>query len=137
MKIIERNSAHKQNTSERLIALQAAERLFSTWDRTRSEVVNVVVTTILFLFPESQVLLKELDNWFSITEIILLKLVDLVKSILECAVGELASHLVVFHDFVVENGEVKGETELDGVAWGQGNLVCLIVSFERILLYLL
>ena len=114
-----------------------AEKLFSTWDQTRSEVVDVIVTTILFFFPKSQVLLKELDNWFGITEIILLKLINLVKSILKCTVSELASHLMVLHDFVVENGKIKGETELDGVAGGQSNLVCLIVSFERILLYLL
>jgi hypothetical protein len=49
-------------------------------------------------------------------------------------VSELAGSLVVLHDFVVEDGKVKGETELDGVARGKGDLVSLIVGLEGVLL---
>jgi hypothetical protein len=41
---------------------------------------------------------------------------------------------MVLHHLVVEDGEVKGEAELDGVAWGKGDLVGLIVSLEGSLL---
>jgi len=34
----------------------------------------------------------------------------------------------------VEDGEVEGEAELDGVARGQGDLVSLVVGLERVLL---
>jgi hypothetical protein len=58
---------------------------------------------LLFVFPESKVLLEEFDNALGITEVILLELVDLVKSILESLVSELAGSLVVLHNFVVED----------------------------------
>jgi len=45
-------------------------------------------------------------------------------------VSKLAGSLVVLHDLVVENGEVKGKAELDGVAWGEGNLVGLVVCLK-------
>ena len=55
---------------------------------------------------------------------------------MECLVSELAGSLVVLHHLVVEDGEVKGETELDGVAWGKRDLVGLVVGFESVLLHL-
>lgn len=103
---------------------------------TRSEVVDVVVLA-LFLLPESQVLLEELNDGLGISEVVLLELVDLVKSILESLVSELAGGLVVLHDFVVEDGEVEGKTELDWVAWWEGDLVSLVVGLEGVLLDLL
>ena len=51
-------------------------------------------------------------------------------------VSELTGSFVVFHNFVVEDGEVKGEAELDGVAWGQLDLVSLVVSLKSLLLNL-
>ncbi len=62
-----------------------------------------MVVTILFLLPEGQVLLKELDDALSITEIVLFKLVNLVQSILEGLVSKFAGSLVFFHDFIVED----------------------------------
>jgi hypothetical protein len=45
-------------------------------------------------------------------------------------VSELAGSFVVLHHLVVEDGEVECETELDGVARGEGDLVGFIVSLE-------
>ena len=44
---------------------------------------------------------------------------------------------MVLHGFVVEDGEVKGESELDGVARGEGDGVGLVVSGKGSLLDLL
>jgi len=65
----------------------------------------LVVALFLFL-PQCQVFLKELDYALSITEVIFLKLVNLVESILKCLISEFAGSLVVLHYFVVENGEI-------------------------------
>jgi len=98
-----------------------------------SQVIDRVIA-LLFLLPEGEVLLEELDNALGITEVVLLELVNLVESGLESEVSELAGLLVVLHDLVVEHGEVEGEAELDGVAWGQGDLIGLVVSFKSFLL---
>jgi len=100
-----------------------------------SEVVDVVVAFLLL--PEGQVLLEELDDALGVTEVVLLELVDLVERILEGLVSELAGSLVVLHHLVVEDGEVQGEAELDGVAGGQGDLVGLVLGLESVLLDLL
>jgi len=39
---------------------------------------------------------------------------------------------VVLHDLVVEDGEVEGEAELDGVAGRQGDLVGCVVGLEGV-----
>ena len=93
-----------------------------------------MVVTILFLLPEGQVLLKELDDALGITEVVFLELVDLVEGFLEGVVSELAGNLVVLHHFIVEHREVQGQAELDGVAWGECNLVGLFVGVEGLLL---
>jgi hypothetical protein len=99
--------------------------------------VDLVAVVLLFLLPEGQVLLEELDDALCVTEIVFLEFINLVESFLKGAVGELAGGLVVFHHLVVEDREVKGETKLDGVAWWELNLVSFVVSFERVLLDLL
>ena len=66
----------------------------------------LVITFLLFL-PEGQVFLKELNDALGVTEVILLELVDLLESVLESLVSKLTSGLVVFHNFVVEDGEVE------------------------------
>ena len=100
----------------------------------RSEIVDLVIA--ILVLPQGQVLLKEFNNALGITEVILLKLVNLIESILEGLVSELTGSLVVLHNFVVEDGEVKGEAELDGIAWGQLDLVSLVVSLKSLLLNL-
>ena len=64
-----------------------------------SQVLNGVVV-VLLLFPEGQVLLKELDDGLSIPEVILGEVINLLKRLLEGAVGKIACLLVVLHEFV-------------------------------------
>jgi hypothetical protein len=99
----------------------------------KSEVIDCVVTG-LFLLPEGQILLEELNDTLGITEVVLLELVDFVEGLLESLVGEIAGDLVILHDLIVEDREVKGKAELDGVARGERNLVGFLVGLESVLL---
>ena len=105
--------------------------------RSTSQVIDLVVITFFLFLPESQVLLEELNDALGVTEVILLELVDLLESILESLISKLTSGLVVFHNFVVEDGEVKGKTKLDWVAWWEGDLIGFFVGFESFLLDIL
>ena len=93
-----------------------------------------MVVALLFLFPEGEVLFEELDDALGVTEVVLLKLVDLVESGLESVVGELAGLGVVLQHFVVEDAVVEGESELDGVASGKIDAVGLLVGGLGLLL---
>jgi len=97
----------------------------------------VVVLTFFFLLPEGQVLLEELNDGLGITEIILLKFIDLLEGILESLVSELTGSLVVLHDFVVEDREVKSKSELNWVAWWEDDLVGFLVGLEGAFLNLI
>ena len=101
-----------------------------------SEVIDGVVV-VLLLSPEGKVLFEELNDALGVTEVVLLKFVDFVEGILEGLVGKIASGLVVLHSFVMEDGEVEGETELDGVAGREVDGVGLVVSLKSGLLDLL
>ena len=107
------------------------------WHKDSSQVINLLVITFLLFLPEGQVFLKELNDALGVTEVILLELVDLLESILESLISKLTSGLVVFHNFVVEDGEVKGKTKLDWVAWWEGDLIGFFVGFESFLLDIL
>ena len=89
-----------------------------------------MVLLLVFLFPESEVLLEQLNDRLGIAEIILLELINFVKSLLEGLIGELTGSLVVLYNFLVEDRKFKGKTELDGVVRGKCDLVGLVVSFE-------
>merc|ERR1711957_44526 len=104
--------------------------------RRLSKVVDGVVVVLLFS-PESEVLLEELNDGLGITEVVFLELVNFVEGILEGLVSEVTGGLVVLHGLVMEDGEVKGETELDGVARGEGDAVGLVVGGKGLLLNLL
>jgi len=100
-----------------------------------SQIIDGVVVTTLFLFlPEGEVLLEELNDALGITEVVLLELVDLVESLLESVISELASLSVILEDLVVEDGEVEGKSELDGVASGKVDAVGILVSLLGLLL---
>ena len=88
-----------------------------------------MVVTFLFLLPEGEVLLEEFDDALGVTEVVFLELIDLIKSLLESIIGELTGLGVILEDFVVEDGEVEGKTELDRVAGGKFNLVGFLVAF--------
>ena len=92
-----------------------------------SQVIDLVVALLLF-FPEGQVLLEKLDDALGIAEVVLLKLVNFVEGLLEGVIGELASFGVVLQDFVIEDGEVESQAELDGVAGRQIDGVGLLVG---------
>ena len=70
---------------------------------------------VLLLSPKSEVLLEKLNDALGIAEVVLLELIDLVESLLESVVSEIAGLLVVFHDLVVEDREVKGKTKSNWV----------------------
>jgi len=93
--------------------------------RPSSKIVDSVIT--LLLFPECQVLLEQLNDAFSVAEVILLELIDFVESLLESAISELACLVVVLENFIVEYREVKSETELDRVAGRKIDGVSLFV----------
>ena len=94
-----------------------------------SKVIDGVVVIFLFL-PESKVFLEKLDDALGVTEVILLELVDLVEGILEGLVSKCNSFLGVLLGLVVEDGEVEGEAELDGIAGGQGDVHGVLVGLE-------
>ena len=112
----------------RFTELGSIARVCRNFDPATSQVVDGVVVTLLFFFPESQVLLEKLDDALGVTEVVLLKLVDLVEGRLQGVVGKLASRRVVLKHFVVEDRKVQGEAELDRVARCQINPVSLFVG---------
>ena len=75
----------------------------SPFKREASEVINVVASILLFFAPEGEVLLQQFNDALGVTEVVLFKLVDLVKCILETLVSEVAGGLVVLHDLVMEH----------------------------------
>jgi hypothetical protein len=102
-----------------------------------SEIVDVVLASSFLFPPKGEVLLKEFNDGLSIAEVVFFKLVNLVEGLLEGVVGKGASLRVVLHDFVVEDREVEGETQLDRVASGKLDGVGLVVGNERALLHFL
>jgi hypothetical protein len=63
------------------------------------------------------------------------KSVQLRDSIVERLLGEVTSSVGAVEDFVVEHGEVQGETESDGVGrrkLGDGNVGGGLVGFQRL-----
>lgn len=83
-----------------------------------SQVIDLLAI-VLFLLPQGKVFLEELNDGLSIAEIVLLKLINLIKSLLEGGVSELASLSVILKHLVVEHRVVEGEAELNGVAGGK------------------
>jgi len=75
---------------------------------------------LLLFFPERKVLLEEFDDGFGISESFLINIVDLLKSVGESGLTEFTGLLVVVHNFVVEDGEVKSESKSDWVAGIEG-----------------
>ena len=71
---------------------------------------------LLFFFPEGEILLKEFDDGFGISEGFLIYVINLLKSIRESGFSEFTGLLVVVHNFIVEDREVKSKTKSDWVA---------------------
>jgi len=79
-----------------------------------SEVFDGVL--LFFFLPEGEVLLEELNDGLGISEGLLVNVIDLLESVREGLLSELAGLLVVVHDLVVEDREVEGETKSNWVA---------------------
>lgn len=94
-----------------------------------------LLAVALFLLPKREVLSQELNDGLSIAEGLLITVVELVEGILEGLVTEFACLAHVLHDLIVEDGEVQGETEADGVASIQtllSNGASLLVGSEGV-----
>ena len=79
-----------------------------------SQVFNGVL--LLFFFPEGEILLKEFDDGFGISEGLLIDVINLLESIRESGFTEFTGLLVLVHNFVVEDREVKSKSKSDWVA---------------------
>jgi hypothetical protein len=91
----------------------------STWtEMGRSQVFNGVL--LLLFFPEGEILLKEFDDRFGISEGLLIDVINLLESIWESSFSKLTGFLVLVHNFVVEDREVKSESKSDWVASIEG-----------------
>jgi len=93
----------------------------------------------LLFFPEGNVLLEELNDGLSISEGLLINIVDLFESIRECLFSKGAGFLVVVHNLVVEYGEVKSKSKSDWVAGIElfGRIVGMLIILESSILNLL
>ena len=79
-----------------------------------SEVFDGVL--FFLFFPEREVFFKELNDGLGISESLLVNIVDLLESIRQSSLSEFAGLLVVVHNFVMEDREVKGKSKSDWVA---------------------
>ena len=75
---------------------------------------------LLFFFPEGEILLKEFNDGFGISESFLINIVDFLEGIRQSSFSKFASLLMVVHNFVMEDREVKGKTKSDWVAGVKG-----------------
>jgi len=91
-----------------------------------SQVINCVI--VLFLFPECEVLLEQLNDALSVTEVVFLELVNLVESRLKGGIRKLTSLGMILKNFVVEHREVKGQAEFDRVACREVDSVGLFIG---------
>lgn len=72
--------------------------------------------------PQGQVVTQELHDQGAVTVAFLGERVKLSNSVIERLLGKVASTVGRVQDLVVENGEVEGETETDGVGGGKISL---------------
>ena len=79
-----------------------------------SKVLNSVL--IFFFFPKRKILLKQFNDWFSISESLFINIINLLKGIGESLFTKITGLLVVVHNFVMEDREVKSKTKSDWVA---------------------
>jgi len=79
--------------------------------------------------PECQVVPEELHDESAVAVRLLRKGVKLGDGVIESLLGEMASPVRRVQDLVIEDGEVEGETETDGVSWselGLSNVRCVL-----------
>ena len=71
---------------------------------------------LLLFLPERKVLFKELDDGLGVSEGFFINIIDLLESVGQSLLSKFTGLLVVVHNFIVEHGEVKGQSESDWVA---------------------
>ena len=85
----------------------------------RSEIFDSVLT--IFFLPKAEVLLKEFNDGLGISESLLIDIIDVLKCLAQSLLTEFACFLVIAHHFVLEYGEVEGETKSN---WVTGIQAC-------------
>ena len=88
---------------------------------------------VLF-FPERKVFLEEFDDGLSVSEVFFRDVIDLVQCLLQSYLRQFACLLLVLHHLVVENRIIQSQTQSDGVARRQSDLVCLLVCLQGFIL---
>lgn len=102
--------------------------LFSSRSRTRRLLLGLVLlgsTLGLVAFrrsPQGQVVTQELHDQSAVPVAFLGQRVELSNGVIERLLGQVAGTVGRVEDFIVEDGEVEGETETDGVRGGQVSL---------------
>ena len=66
----------------------------------------MLLVTLVFFLPESQIFFKQLNYGLSISESILITVIKLVESILESLFANLIGHLTIDHHLIKEDGIV-------------------------------
>jgi hypothetical protein len=82
-----------------------------------------------------QVITEELHDEGGVLVALLAEGVELSNSVVKGGLGKVASLVGGVENLVVEDGEVQGESETDGVGRGEvslGNLGGILVSLERL-----
>ena len=79
-----------------------------------SEIFDGVVT--LFLLPETEVLLEELDDRLGISEGFFIDIIDLLQGLGQSLLTKFTGLFVVIHHFIVEDREVQSKTKSNWVA---------------------
>ena len=78
---------------------------------------QILDSILLLLFlPERKILLEKLDDGLGISEGLLINIIDLFERVREGSLSKLAGLLVVVHNLVVEDGEVKSKSKSNWVA---------------------
>lgn len=72
--------------------------------------------------PQGQVVTQELHDQSAVPVAFLGQRVELSNGVIERLLGQVAGTVGRVEDFIVEDGEVEGETETDGVRGGQVSL---------------
>lgn len=86
--------------------------------------------------PEGQVVPQQLHDQGAVTVALLRERVELRNGVIESLLGQVACTIRRVEDLVVEDGEVQGETQTDGVSGGEvglGNIGSVLFMHGQLL----
>jgi len=115
-----------------LVARFVCERSSVKWSR-ELNVLNAHTRVLHVGCPEGEVVAQQLHNEGRVLVALFREGVEFGDGIIESLLGEMASTVGRVKDLVIEDGEVEGKTEADGVRrweFGDGNIGSSLVSFE-------